>query len=408
MSVLEEPPVDRVPIQTYVMEYNEEMIREAVNRELARGGQVYYVYNRVKDIEEVAGKIQKLVPSANVVYAHGQMSEHKLEKIMFDFINGDTDVIVSTTIIETGLDIPNANTMIIHDADQMGLSQLYQLRGRVGRSNRTSYAFLMYKRDKLLKEEAEKRLQAIREFTELGSGIKIAMRDLEIRGAGNVLGAEQHGHMEAVGYDLYCKLLNQAVLALKGERNEEDEFESVVECDIDAYIPASYIKNEYQKLDIYKRISGIENEEEYMDMQDELLDRFGEIPKPVENLLVVAMLKAEAHRAYVTEVKINRQEVRLKMFKQAKLDPSGIPELVASQKGNLKFMMTEEPYFLYTERKKQKDCMAMLEKAKELLLAIGKLAEDAKNTNDIKEQDSENTNENTNEKANQSTNQNTN
>ena len=408
MSVLEEPPVDRVPIQTYVMEYNEEMIREAVNRELARGGQVYYVYNRVKDIEEVAGKIQKLVPSANVVYAHGQMSEHKLEKIMFDFINGDTDVLVSTTIIETGLDIPNANTMIIHDADQMGLSQLYQLRGRVGRSNRTSYAFLMYKRDKLLKEEAEKRLQAIREFTELGSGIKIAMRDLEIRGAGNVLGAEQHGHMEAVGYDLYCKLLNQAVLALKGERNEEDEFESVVECDIDAYIPASYIKNEYQKLDIYKRISGIENEEEYMDMQDELLDRFGEIPKPVENLLVVAMLKAEAHRAYVTEVKINRQEVRLKMFKQAKLDPSGIPELVASQKGNLKFMMTEEPYFLYTERKKQKDCMAMLEKAKELLLAIGKLAEDAKNTNDIKEQDSENTNENTNEKANQSTNQNTN
>lgn len=379
MSVLEEPPVDRIPIQTYVMEFNEEMIREAVNRELARGGQVYYVYNRVKDIEEVAGKIQKLVPDANVVYAHGQMSEHKLEKIMFDFINGDTDVLVSTTIIETGLDIPNANTMIIHDADQMGLSQLYQLRGRVGRSNRTSYAFLMYKRDKLLKEEAEKRLQAIREFTELGSGIKIAMRDLEIRGAGNVLGAEQHGHMEAVGYDLYCKLLNQAVLALKGERKEEEEFESVVECDIDAYIPASYIKNEYQKLDIYKRISGIENEEEYMDMQDELLDRFGDIPKPVENLLVVASLKASAHRAYVTEVKVNRQEVRLTMFKQAKLDPSGIPELVSSQNGNLKFMMTEEPYFLYTERRHQKDCTAMLDKAKELLLALGKFTECAEN-----------------------------
>ena len=201
MSVLEEPPVDRTPIQTYVMEYNEEMVREAINRELARNGQVYYVYNRVTDIDEVAGRVQALVPDAVVTFAHGQMREHELERIMADFINGEIDVLVSTTIIETGLDISNANTMIIHDADRMGLSQLYQLRGRVGRSNRTSYAFLMYKRDKLLREEAEKRLQAIREFTELGSGIKIAMRDLEIRGAGNVLGAEQHGHMEAVGYD---------------------------------------------------------------------------------------------------------------------------------------------------------------------------------------------------------------
>ena len=257
MSVLEEPPVDRTPIQTYVMEYNEEMVREAINRELARNGQVYYVYNRVTDIDEVAGRVQALVPDAVVTFAHGQMREHELERIMADFINGEIDVLVSTTIIETGLDISNANTMIIHDADRMGLSQLYQLRGRVGRSNRTSYAFLMYKRDKLLREEAEKRLQAIREFTELGSGIKIAMRDLEIRGAGNVLGAEQHGHMEAVGYDLYCKMLNQAVLALKGETLEEDSYDTVVECDIDAYIPGRYIKNEYQKLDIYKRISAI-------------------------------------------------------------------------------------------------------------------------------------------------------
>ena len=195
MSVLEEPPVDRLPIQTYVMEYNDEMVREAISRELARNGQVYYVYNRVKGIDEIAAHIQELVKDAVVVYAHGQMQERQLEKIMYDFVSGEIDVLVSTTIIETGLDIPNANTMIIHDADRMGLSQLYQLRGRVGRSNRTSYAFLMYKRDKLLREEAEKRLQAIREFTELGSGIKIAMRDLEIRGAGNVLGAEQHGHM---------------------------------------------------------------------------------------------------------------------------------------------------------------------------------------------------------------------
>jgi len=369
MSVLEEPPVDRVPIQTYVMEYNDEMIREAINRELSRNGQVYYVYNRVKDIDEIAAHIQELVPNAVVVYAHGQMREHQLEKIMFNFMNGEIDVLVSTTIIETGLDISNANTMVIHDADRMGLSQLYQLRGRVGRSNRTSYAFLMYKRDKLLKEEAEKRLQAIREFTELGSGIKIAMRDLEIRGAGNVLGAEQHGHMEAVGYDLYCKLLNQAVRTLKGSHAEEESFETVVDCDIDAYIPSSYIKNEYQKLDIYKRISGIENEEEYLDMQDELLDRFGEMPKPVDNLLRVAVLKSLAHQVYVTEVNINSQEVRLMMYQKARLDVAQIPALIESYHGALKFHMAEIPYFTLTEIKKQ-TTDGMMEQAQALLSAM--------------------------------------
>ena len=369
MSVLEEPPVDRVPIQTYVMEYNDEMIREAINRELSRNGQVYYVYNRVKDIDEIAAHIQELVPNAVVVYAHGQMREHQLEKIMFNFMNGEIDVLVSTTIIETGLDISNANTMVIHDADRMGLSQLYQLRGRVGRSNRTSYAFLMYKRDKLLKEEAEKRLQAIREFTELGSGIKIAMRDLEIRGAGNVLGAEQHGHMEAVGYDLYCKLLNQAVRTLKGSHAEEESFETVVDCDIDAYIPSSYIKNEYQKLDIYKRISGIENEEEYLDMQDELLDRFGEMPKPVDNLLRVAVLKSLAHQVYVTEVNINSQEVRLMMYQKARLDVAQIPALIESYHGALKFHMAEIPYFTLTEIQKQ-TTDGMMEQAQALLSAM--------------------------------------
>lgn len=374
MSVLEEPPVDRMPIQTYVMEYNDEMVREAINRELSRGGQVYYVYNRVKDIDDVAGRVQQLVPNASVVFAHGQMREHQLEKIMFDFINGDIDVLVSTTIIETGLDISNANTMIIHDADRMGLSQLYQLRGRVGRSNRTSYAFLMYKRDKLLKEEAEKRLQAIREFTELGSGIKIAMRDLEIRGAGNVLGSEQHGHMEAVGYDLYCKLLNQAVQALRGKRPEEENFETVVDCDIDAYIPANYIKNEYQKLDIYKRISGIENEEEYMDMQDELMDRFGDIPKSVDNLLRVAVLKALAHQVYVTEVNINSQEVRLTMYQRARLDVARIPELLERYGNSLKFHMAENPYFTLMEKKKQ-TTDGMMEQAKELLTQMMEIRE---------------------------------
>ena len=368
MSVLEEPPVDRTPIQTYVMEYNEEMVREAINRELARNGQVYYVYNRVTDIDEVAGRVQALVPDAVVTFAHGQMREHELERIMADFINGEIDVLVSTTIIETGLDISNANTMIIHDADRMGLSQLYQLRGRVGRSNRTSYAFLMYKRDKLLREEAEKRLQAIREFTELGSGIKIAMRDLEIRGAGNVLGAEQHGHMEAVGYDLYCKMLNQAVLALKGETLEEDSYDTVVECDIDAYIPGRYIKNEYQKLDIYKRISAIETEEEYMDMQDELMDRFGDIPHSVENLLKIAAIRALAHRAYVTEVVINRQEVRLTMHQKAKLQVEKIPDLVRSYKGDLKLVPGDVPSFHYVDRRnKNQDSLEMMGKAEEIL-----------------------------------------
>ncbi len=320
--------------------------------------------------------MSRLVPDAVVVYAHGQMRERQLERIMMDFVDGEIDVLVSTTIIETGLDIPNANTIIIQDADRMGLSQLYQLRGRVGRSSRTAYAFLMYRRDKLLREEAEKRLKAIREFTELGSGIRIAMRDLEIRGAGNVLGAEQHGHMEAVGYDMYCKLLDQAVSALRGHRTEEDEFDTVVDCDIDAYIPSSYIKNESQKLDIYKRISSIENEEESMDMQDELMDRFGEIPRSVDNLLLVARLKAMGRRAYVTEVDINRREVRLTMFPRAKLDTARIPELISSYGGKLKMTTGGAPVFLYQEpRAAGGDTLEMMGQAETLLEKLGALAE---------------------------------
>ena len=376
MSVLEEPPVDRLPIQTYVMEYNDEMVREAIHRELARGGQVYYVYNRVNNIDEVANHVAALVPEANVVFAHGQMHEHELEKIMLDFVEGNIDVLVSTTIIETGLDIPNANTIIIHDADRLGLSQLYQIRGRVGRSGRTSYAFLMYRRDKLLREEAEKRLQAIREFTELGSGIKIAMRDLELRGAGNLLGAEQHGHMQAVGYDLYCKLLNEAVLALRG-KNEAEDFETVVDCDIDAYIPPSYIRNEYQKLDVYKRISGIENQEEYMDMQDELIDRFGEIPRSVENLLKIADLKALAHQAGVEEVDVKKQDITIQMYQKADLDVSGIPALMEKYKGTLTFRTGDVPSFYYRDvRQKHTDCEMMLVKAREILSGLAALAKE--------------------------------
>ena len=350
MSVLEEPPVDRMPIQTFVMEYNDEMVREAICRELARGGQVFYVYNRVTTIADVTSKLAKLVPEASVAFAHGQMREQELERIMYDFINGDIDVLVSTTIIETGLDISNVNTMIIQDADQMGLSQLYQLRGRVGRSNRTAYAFLMYKRDKMLREVAEKRLHAIREFTELGSGFKIAMRDLEIRGAGNLLGAQQHGHMEAVGYDLYCKMLNEEVKHLKGVPVQED-FDTVIDLEVDAYIPDKYIRNEFQKLDIYKRIAGIENEEEYEDMTEELIDRFGEPPRPVMNLLEIASLKALAHSVYVAEVSEKPEGMRFAMYEKARVNPAGIPQLVDSYGGRLRFTVDTRPYFTYLPAK---------------------------------------------------------
>ncbi len=351
MSVLEEAPQDRMPIQTYVMEYNDEMVREAIERELSRGGQVYYVYNRVNDIADVAGRLQRLLPEANISFAHGQMRERQLEDIMYDFINGDIDVLVSTTIIETGLDIPNANTMIIQDADRFGLSQLYQLRGRVGRSSRMAYAFLLYRRDKLLKEVAEKRLAAIREFTDLGSGIKIAMRDLEIRGAGNLLGEAQSGHMEAVGYDLYCKMLNEAVRQLKGG-SEEESFTTAIDLDIDAYIPDSYIKNEYQKLDIYRRIAAIENEEELDDMTEELIDRFGDIPKKVQQLLNIAALKSLAHMAYVTAVEQKGADIRFTMYERAKIDPRKIPALLETYRKNLIFRTEEPPYFLYQKKGK--------------------------------------------------------
>ncbi len=347
MSVLEEPPMDRLPIQTYVMEYNEELVREAIARELARGGQVYYVFNRVNQIADVTAKIAGLVPEAGVAFAHGQMKEIELERIMYQFINGEIDVLVSTTIIETGLDISNVNTMIIQDADSMGLAQLYQLRGRVGRSNRTAYAFFMYKRDKMLKEVAEKRLSAIREFTDLGSGFKIAMRDLEIRGAGNLLGAQQHGHMEAVGYDLYCKMLNEAVKAQKGEI-AKTPFDTTLDIEVDAFIPPAYIPNEYQKLDIYKRIACVENDAAGDEMLDELIDRFGEPPRCVQNLLSIARQKARAHSLYVTEITQKGQTLRIVLYGQAPVEPLEIPRFVERFAGAVIFVPDREsPSFLY-------------------------------------------------------------
>lgn len=363
MSVLEEPPMDRIPIQTYVMEYDEETVREAINRELRRGGQVYYVYNRVTDIAEVALRISKLVPEARVDFAHGQMSERELEQVMYGFINGEIDVLVSTTIIETGLDISNVNTMIIHDSDRYGLSQLYQLRGRIGRSNRTSYAFLMYRPNMVLRETAEKRLAAIREYTDLGSGFKIAMRDLELRGAGNLLGAQQHGHMNAVGYDLYCKMLSEAVKEAKGIHTMED-FETSVDLNIDAFIPDTYISNEFQKLDIYKRIAGIENQNDYDDMLEELLDRFGEPPKAVLNLLAIAKMKAIAHQAYVTEIKQTGKEIRITLYEKAKINPAGIPALMDKYRRRLQFKTDKEPKFLFLPQGKVVE--ALTEFAEEL------------------------------------------
>ncbi len=374
MSVLEEAPGDRMPIQTYVMEYNEEMVREAINRELARNGQVYYVYNRVDSIGEITASVQALVPDASVAFAHGQMKESELEKILYEFINGEIDVLVSTTIIETGIDIPNVNTMIIHDSDSLGLSQLYQLRGRVGRSNRNAYAFLMYRRNKVLREVAEKRLEAIKEFTDLGSGFKIAMKDLEIRGAGNLLGKMQHGHMEAVGYDLYCKMLNEAVKKLKGIDLKED-FQTTIDLDINAFVPVEYILNEFQKLDIYKRIAAIENEEECDDMHSELLDRFGSLPKEVENLLQISLIRARAHRMYVEEIKGKKDGITIIMNVRADIKAENIPCVLEEMEGKLKFTLKNVPTFtyrLYPTGFDKKDEEMLLETAVKIIASMEK------------------------------------
>ncbi|MGL4738003.1 MAG: transcription-repair coupling factor [Cellulosilyticaceae bacterium] len=348
MSVLEEAPLERRPVQTYVIEYSEDFIKDAIHRELTRDGQVYFLHNQVKNIEEVALKIQKMVPEARVGFAHGQMSERELEKIMLSFIEKEINVLVCTTIVETGLDIANANTMIINDADRMGLSQLYQLRGRVGRSNKIAYAYLMYQKNKVLKEIAEKRLQAIKQFTQLGAGFKIAMRDLEIRGAGNLLGAQQHGHMEAIGYDLYCKMLQQAVSLEKGEEVKES-FETSIEMKINAYIPGQYIVDEVQKLDIYKRIASIVDEKDYYDVQEEVEDRYGEMPISVQNLLDVALIKAEAnhldmisvaeanHLDMISVAEANKQLI-LTFRPDAELNPEALPAVIEKYGRKMKFV----------------------------------------------------------------------
>lgn len=346
MSIIEEPPEERYPVQTYVVEYNEQIIKDAIIKEISRGGQVYYLYNRVQSIQQFASKIKKLVPNARISIGHGQMSERELEKVMLDFLNRETDVLVCTTIIETGLDIPNVNTIIIHDADKMGLSQLYQLRGRVGRSNRLAFAYLTYEKNKVLTEVAEKRLKAIKEFTEFGSGFKIAMRDLEIRGAGNLLGSEQHGQMAAIGYDLYVKFLDEAIKKLKGEEREE-KIETTIELNVDGFIPKKYIENEEQKVEIYKRISSITDKKDYSDVLEEIMDRFGDIPREVNNLMKVSYIKSLCSRAGITSVYQNEQTVRID-FKDTKFfTPDLINSLVSSYGRRLTFDMSKNPNLKY-------------------------------------------------------------
>ena len=344
ISLLEEAPIDRMPIQTYIMEYDLEFVKEAINRELSRNGQVYYVYNRVNTIEDITASLRAVIPDAVIEFAHGKMNERELEDIMRRFIKKEIDVLVSTTIIETGLDIPNVNTIIIHDADKFGLAQLYQLRGRVGRTNRSAYAFLLYKRDKMIKEVAEKRLKAIREFTDLGSGYKISMKDLEIRGAGNLLGQEQSGNIEAVGYDLYCRMLNDAIRRLSGEEEEAD-FVTSIELPVEAYIPDTYVKSEFIKLDLYKRISKCTTREENDDIIEELKDRFGEIPKCVLRLFDIAYLKALSHNAYITDIKYISDTLYFVMWPKAPVNPDKMDALLKKYNGRMKFVADKNAGF---------------------------------------------------------------
>ncbi len=335
MSVIETPPENRYPIRTYIREFNRELVRDAIRKEMARQGQVYFVHNRVEDIDEKAELIKKLIPECRVAIGHGQMNEHRLEKLMLDFYNNKYDVLVCTTIIETGLDLPNVNTIIINKAEQMGLAQLYQLRGRVGRSDRIAYAYLLYEKDRILPEIAEKRLRAIKEFTNLGSGFKIAMRDLEIRGAGNLLGPEQHGHIATIGFSLYCKLLENAVEELKGKEEKVEE-EVEVKLDLDAYIPDNYISDSQQKIEIYKKIMGIRKENLYTDFIDELIDRFGDPPQEVINLITVSKIKRKSLDLGITKVTQDSKLINCYFADNNKVDGKTIFMLLDKYPGKIK------------------------------------------------------------------------
>ena len=340
MSVIDEPPQDRHPVQTYVVEYNPGMLIQAINKELKRGGQVYYIHNRVETISSCAAKLQEWVPDARIAYAHGQMTEEAMSEIWRQLVEHEIDILVCTTIIETGVDVPNVNTLIIEDSDYFGLSQLYQLRGRVGRSNRRAFAYFTFRREKILTEVASKRLNAMREFTQFGSGFRIAMRDLEIRGAGSILGGRQHGHMESVGYDMYIRLLTEAIAEEKGEPVKKAA-DCAVDIQIDAHIPENYIESLAQRLDIYKKIAAVQNEEDKMEMIDELIDRYGDPPKSVEGLINASLLRNTAASLGITEIQQRKENM---IFYIERPSPEQIDAISSAYKGRVAFNCLSKPY----------------------------------------------------------------
>lgn len=367
MSTIEDPPEERYPIQTYVIAHNENVIEDAITRELARRGQIYYVYNRVQGIHKIANRLAKLVPEAKIAVAHGQMGERQLERIMLDYYKGEYDILICTTIIEAGLDISNVNTIIVHDADKFGLSQLYQLRGRVGRTNRQAYAYLTYEKNKVLTEIAEKRLKAIKEFTEFGAGFKIAMRDLEIRGAGNLLGGEQHGHMASIGYDLYVKMLSEAVSKTKGEKQEK-WIETTIELSVDAYIPEKYISDQNQKIEIYKKIASIRDLEYLYEIEEEIEDRFGNIPIAVRNLLLISYTKAMARNANIISVTQKEKYVYIIFGNNMSNNLENIAKVLRVYSKQVVFHATKDPHLVYEI--KEKDQHKFLLQLKDVIVNI--------------------------------------
>ena len=343
MSVIEEPPVDRYPVQTYVIEHNMGVLVQAMMKELRRGGQVYYIHNRVETIEGTASKIAELIPDARIAVAHGQLTEERLSDIWTELVEHEIDILVCTTIIETGVDVPNVNTLIIEDADHLGLSQLYQLRGRVGRSNRRAFAYFTFRRGKVLTEIATKRLDAIREFTQFGSGFRVAMRDLEIRGAGSILGGRQHGHMEAVGYDMYLQLLNEAIAEETGQPVPRAPEECLIDLQIEAHIPDDYIESLSGRLDAYRKIAAISTKAESLDLLDEFIDRYGDPPKAIQGLITVALTRNMAGRAGVTEI-TQRKDVLMIYVKTATVEQ--IQALVAAFKGRVSVNGSSEKPFI--------------------------------------------------------------
>lgn len=364
MSVIYEPPHNRKPVQTYVLEYDQEVITEAITKEIERGGQVFYLFNQVEGIEKKANEISILVPEAKVGFAHGKMSGRELEEIMESFINHEINVLVCTTILESGIDIPNANTIIVENADRLGLAQLYQIRGRVGRSDKQAYAYITYKRDKLLSEVADKRLKAIKEFTEFGSGFKIAMRDLEIRGAGSMLGEMQHGHMEQVGYDTYCKLLDEVIKEMQGiEVVEEQDVQ--IDLAVSSYIPDNFIENSSQKIEIYQNIALCRTEEELQNVIDEVIDRYGRLPKELENLIDIARIKQLARKANILKI-AQKENGIVFYFVKEKIKPEMVNTLITKYPMLVKFSNAVEPYV--TLRIKENE--NIIEKAKEFLNTV--------------------------------------